>query len=89
MHISQHFCYFYMNPESRFLLGCSAQPANLPPSPQLCQNGGLSIVTSIRDGEKNRVGGIGGDSHVVFEKIPGDKGSVSGCVVVTQQPVPL
>jgi hypothetical protein len=44
----------------------------------LCQNGGLSVLSSVKETEKSRVGG--GDIHVVFgQKFPGENGSVSCC----------
>jgi hypothetical protein len=43
-----------------------------------CQNGVLSVLSSIGETEKSRVGGD--DSHVVFgHKFPGEKGSVRLC----------
>jgi hypothetical protein len=44
----------------------------LPRSPQLCKNGGLSVLCSVRETEKSKVGGE--DSYVVFgQKFPGGK----------------
>jgi hypothetical protein len=60
----------------------------LPQSPQLCQNGGLSVLSSISETEKSRVGA--GNSHAVFgQKFPGEKESGRWCVVVMQEPVLL
>jgi hypothetical protein len=42
-----------MHPGSRVLWGCSAPPAILPPSPQLCQNGSLSVMSSIGETENS------------------------------------
>jgi hypothetical protein len=39
-------------------------PVILPQSPKVCQNGGLSVLSSVGQIEKSTVGG--GDSHVVF-----------------------
>jgi hypothetical protein len=65
------------------LWGCSAPPAILPPSPQLCQNDGLSFISSI--GETEESGWAGGDSRFVFgKKFPGERGSVRRCVVMQQ-----
>jgi hypothetical protein len=36
---------------------CSAPPAILSPSPQLCQNGGLSVLSSIGGGGREVAGG--------------------------------
>jgi hypothetical protein len=75
-----------MHPGSHVLRGCSAPQAILPQSPPLCQNGGLSVVSSITETEKSRVDED--ESHVVFgQKFPGGKGSVRRCVVLMQQPV--
>jgi hypothetical protein len=41
-----------MHHGSRVLWGCSALPVILPWSPQLCQNGGLSVVSSIVETKK-------------------------------------
>jgi hypothetical protein len=44
----------------------------------LCQNGGLSVLSSI--------GELEDDSHVVFgQKFPGAKESVRRCIVVMKQ----
>jgi hypothetical protein len=57
-------------------------------SPQLCQNVGLSVLSSIGETEKSRRGG--GDSYVVFgQEFLGAKESVIRCVVVMQRPVLL
>jgi hypothetical protein len=58
----------------------------LPRSPQLCPNGGLSVLSSIRETEKSRVGG-GRVMLFLVKKFPGENGSVRWCVVVMQQPV--
>jgi hypothetical protein len=42
----------------------SALSAILPQSPEFCQNGGLSVLSSIGETEKSRVG----YSHVAFGK---------------------
>jgi hypothetical protein len=58
-----------MQPGSCVLRGCSAPPAIPNWSPKLCQNGGISLLSSIRETKKSRVGGNG--SHVVsWSKIP-------------------
>jgi hypothetical protein len=57
---------------SRVLWGCSAPPMILFPSPQLCQNGGLSVSSLIGEREKRKVGG-GRQSCYVWSKIPGWK----------------
>jgi hypothetical protein len=44
-----------LHPESRVFLGCSTPLAILPPSPQLCQNGGPSVSSSIGEREKKNV----------------------------------
>jgi hypothetical protein len=49
----------------------------------LCQNGGLSVLSSIK--KKRTVRWVWDDSP----KFPGEKWSVRRCVVVMQQPVPL
>jgi hypothetical protein len=46
------------------LSGCSAPPPILSWPPQLCQNGGFSVLPSIGETWKNKVGWD--DSHVVF-----------------------
>jgi hypothetical protein len=70
-------CFF----EVRDLGGCSAPPAILPRSPQLCQNGDHSVLSLIGEAEKNTV--CEDDSHVAFgKKFHGKKGSVRRCVVV-------
>jgi hypothetical protein len=77
-----------MHPRDRVLCGSSAPHEILPRSPQLSQNGGLSVLSSI--GEKRKVGWVGDDSHVIFgEILPGEKGSVRRYVVVMQQPMVL
>jgi hypothetical protein len=52
MHRSHHFCHF-LNASWKL---CSAPPAILPRTPQLCQNGGLSddshVSGKIFSGEK-------------------------------------
>jgi hypothetical protein len=79
MHRSQRSCHFVN-------ASWKSSSAILPPSSQLCQNGGLSVSPSIGETEKSRVGGD--DSHVVFsQKLPDEEGSVRRCVVVMQQPV--
>jgi hypothetical protein len=68
----------------------------LPRSPQMCQNGSLSVLSSIRETQRKvagcqvrGVGLVGDDSHVVScKKFPDKKGSVRRHVVV-QRPVPL
>jgi hypothetical protein len=62
----------------------------LPRSPQLCQNGGLSVVSSIGETEDIRVG-EGGQSCCFWSKIPWlkKKGNVRQCVVVMQRPILL
>jgi hypothetical protein len=63
-------------------------PAILPRSPQLCQNGGLTVLSSW--GGNRKVGWVGEDSHVVFgQKLPGEKGSVRRCVLMMQQPTAI
>jgi hypothetical protein len=58
---------------------------DLPRSPQLCQNGGLSVLSSIGKTEKSEVGW---GRHVVYgKKFSDEKGSVKRCVVVMQEPV--
>jgi hypothetical protein len=53
-------------------------------SPQLCQNGGLLVLSSIEETEKRRVG------HVVFgQQFSGEKVSLRRCVVMMQQSVLL
>jgi hypothetical protein len=53
--------------------------------PQLRQNGGFSVLSSIGETERSRVGGD--NSHVGFgQKFSGEKGSVEWCIVVMQQP---
>jgi hypothetical protein len=54
----------------------------------LCQNGGLSVLSSIWETGKSRVGG-GQQSCWFCQKFPDEKGSVRRCVVVMQQPVLL
>jgi hypothetical protein len=77
-----------MHPGSHVLCGCLALPVILPKSPHLCQNGGLSVLSSTAETIKSRVGVY--DSHVVFgQKFPGEKGSVRRYVVVMYQPVLL
>jgi hypothetical protein len=44
-----------MQPRSRVLRGCSASPALLPRSPQLCQNGDISVLSSLWETEESRV----------------------------------
>jgi hypothetical protein len=44
-------------------------PAILPRSPQLCEIGGLSVLSSIRETEKSRVDG-GRQSCCFWSKIP-------------------
>jgi hypothetical protein len=46
-----------MHPGSRVPWGCSAPLSSLPPSSQLCQNGGLSVLSWIAQTEKSRVSG--------------------------------
>jgi hypothetical protein len=59
-----------MHPGSRVLWGCLAPPEILLPAPQLCQNGGLTVLCSNGETEKIRVGGV--ESHVGFgQKLPG------------------
>jgi hypothetical protein len=71
-----------------FCGGCSIPPAILPPSPQLYQNGGFSVLSSIGDSEESRVGED--ESHVVFgQMFPGEKESVRRCVAMLQQPILL
>jgi hypothetical protein len=54
----------------------------------VCQNGGLSVLSSIVETENSRVGG--GGSHVGFgQTFPGEKGNVRRCVVTMQQPLLL
>jgi hypothetical protein len=57
-----------MHPGSRVLWGCSAQPAVLPPSPQLCQNGGLAVLSSV--GETEKWGGWGTAVKLFLVKNP-------------------
>jgi hypothetical protein len=77
-----------MHRGSRVLLGCSEPPAILPRSPQMCQNGGLSVLSLIGETEKSRMGGNG--SHFLFgQRFRGEKGSAKLCVVMMQQPVLL
>jgi hypothetical protein len=45
-----------MHPDSRVLWGCSAPTAILPRSPPLCQNGCLSVLSSIGQSKKSKVG---------------------------------
>jgi hypothetical protein len=56
-----------MHPGSRVL--CSASPAILPRLSQLCQNGRLSILSSIGKSEKSMVG-WGRQSYYFWSKIP-------------------
>jgi hypothetical protein len=66
---------------SLVLWGCSVPPAILPRSPQLWQNGDLSVLSSVR--EQRKVGWVGSDGHVFFGQIfPGEKGSVKRSIVV-------
>jgi hypothetical protein len=68
--------------------GCSAPYAILHRSPQLCQNGGLSVLSSIGETQKGRVGRD--DRPVAFgKKILVKKRSVRLCFAVMQQPVRL
>jgi hypothetical protein len=61
-----------MYPGSRVLWGCSAPPAILPRSSQLC---GLSFY--IQSGKQRKVRWVGDDSHVVFgQEFAGEMGSV-------------
>jgi hypothetical protein len=54
----------------------------------LCKNCNLSVLFSIGETEKSRVGGD--DSLDVFgQKFPGEKERVRQCIVVLQQPVHL
>jgi hypothetical protein len=60
----------------------------------LCQNGSLSVLSSIGETEKSqgqvrRVRWVEDDSHVFGQKFPGKKGSVRRCVVMMQQPALL
>jgi hypothetical protein len=61
----------------------------LSQSPQLCQNGGLSVLFSIKETDKSRMGF--GTTVMLFlvKKFPAEKGSVRWCIVVMQQPVLL
>jgi hypothetical protein len=56
-----------MHPESRVLWGCSAPPGILPRSPQLCQNGGISVLFAI--GEQRKLACLRDDSHVYGKQI--------------------
>jgi hypothetical protein len=47
---------FKMHPGNRVLWWCAAPLAILPRSPQLCENGGLSVLSSIGETEKTTVG---------------------------------
>jgi hypothetical protein len=49
--------FFKMHPGSCVVRGCSAPSAIVAQSPQLYQNGGLSVLSSIKDRERSRVGG--------------------------------
>jgi hypothetical protein len=65
-----------MHPGSRVLWECSVLPAVLPPSPQLCQNGSLSILSSTA--KQRKVGG--GDESCCFgQKFHCEKGSEMCC----------
>jgi hypothetical protein len=48
-----------------FCEGGSASPAILPRSSELCKNGRLSVLSSVREIE---IGWVGDDNHVVFGK---------------------
>jgi hypothetical protein len=52
-------------------------PAILPRSPQLCQNGGLSVLSSVGESES----AVGGSNIVFGKKFPGEKGRVRQFVV--------
>jgi hypothetical protein len=45
---------------------CSAPPAILPQSPQFCQNGGLSVLSSVARDQIRQVGWVGNDSQFCF-----------------------
>jgi hypothetical protein len=47
-----------MHSGNRVLLGCSESPVILPQSPQMCQNGCLTVLSSIEETEKSRVGRV-------------------------------
>jgi hypothetical protein len=53
-----------MHPGSRVLWRCTAPLAIVPRSYQLCQNGGLSVLSSV--GEREKLRWVGDDSHVDF-----------------------
>jgi hypothetical protein len=72
-----------MHPGNRVLWGCSALPSILPRPPQLCQNGGLSVLSATGETEK----WSGWETTVmslVKKKFPGENGSVRHCVVMMQ-----
>jgi hypothetical protein len=71
-----------MHPGSPVLLECSALPAILPRSFQLCQNGGLSVLASTgKETKVRRWDDVLGKNDSVKEE------SVRPCVVVMKQPV--
>jgi hypothetical protein len=55
IHFFQSFFHFKVHPGNSVLWGCLASPAILPRSLYLCQNGGLSILSSTGEAEKSRV----------------------------------
>jgi hypothetical protein len=59
--------FFLIHPGSHILWGCSEPPVIMSRSPQLCQNGGLSVLASI--GGNRKVGWLGENSHVFWWKI--------------------
>jgi hypothetical protein len=64
---------------------CEVGQHFLPRLPKLCQNGGLSVLSSI--GETEKIGWMGDESHVFGKKLHGEKQSARRCVVLMQQPV--
>jgi hypothetical protein len=62
--ISSASVFFKMHSGSHVLSGCSAPPEILPQVSQLCQNVGLSVLSSVR--KQTKVGWVGDNSHVDF-----------------------